>query len=232
MNPSPYRSADDRFPYLAHLKVGNAEFDFMMVSERSEGWYGKGEDHHDYMGLIKPGDAVVDIGANEGYTSLLAAVKTGSEGLVECFEPAAHNWGPLLINMALNRNLNINAHQVAVSDKSGKINFNGEASLSGAGVVDAAALDDFPLWVVDVLKLDVEGFEIKALRGAVKTIAKFRPNILVELHLDRPTGADMRTYGDNPEELLAFAKEHNYSILRDGQPITELTSGVVVMKPL
>lgn len=232
MNPSPYRSADDRFPYLKHISLPNGfEFEFLMVSERSENWYGNGETHDDYMSLIEPGDTVIDCGANEGYTAILAAIKAGQTGRVLAFEPAPHNIAPVNLNLRLNHlRERVAVFAAAAGDRSGQLGFAGESAVPGQDGVIVHALDDMPLLreqPLHVIKIDVEGYEMRVLRGASKLIARYRPRILVELHLHGPDGPDMREYGDEPQDILDFAEAHNYSGVAD----LPLRSGVVILKP-
>ena len=70
--------------------------------------------------LIKSGMVVVDIGANIGYYTLLAAKLVGNNGRVYAFEPEPTNYRFLIKNIELNRYKNIKLIQKAVSDKHGK----------------------------------------------------------------------------------------------------------------
>jgi len=140
---------------------------------------------------VKKGDVVLDVGANIGYFTLLAASIVGKEGKVYAFEPEPRNFGYLSKNIALNRYGNVTVAQRAVSDKPGTIKlfmcpydtghhtiqqFGGIRSynpeLSGTKEefveIQAVRLDDLfkdKLTPINVIKLDVEGAEILTLSG-------------------------------------------------------------------
>ena len=141
--------------------------------------------------VCTPDTVFVDVGANIGYFTCLAAsrIGRGGRGQVHAFEP-----NPRLADL-LRRNLQINwsmapvtFHQCAVADKAGTAHLyvpegaaaNGTLSpprpkLAGTGItVDAARLDDLiaPDVVVDLLKIDVEGHEFGVLRGAQAVLAR------------------------------------------------------------
>ena len=154
--------------------------------------------------LLTPGMGVVDIGAHVGYYSLLAARAVGPTGRVYSFEPEPHNFALLLKNISLNGYTNIVARQNAITDRCGQVDLfvsaldNGSHSLHHVGKpergnvrVDAVTLD-FALaregWPrIDLIKMDIEGSELKAVAGmreclkrfaALKLIVEMCPSIL------------------------------------------------------
>jgi FkbM family methyltransferase len=147
---------------------------------------------------LKPGMTVFDIGAHIGYYSLLFAKCVGPAGRVISFEPLPGNFALLQKNVALNSTENIKLHNCAVYSRSEKIIINvaddqpnpGSGSLynqKGARQyhVDATTIDDFcknSAIQPDIVKMDVEGAEHDVLIGAEKTIARYRPQLLIELH--------------------------------------------------
>ncbi len=130
--------------------------------------------------LLKEGMVVVDIGANVGYYTLLAAHAVGPRGLVHAFEPEPKNYELLQRNVQENGYTNIVAVRKAVSDKTGPGQLwldpgdPGRHSLGGgpAGCapvpVDTVSLDDYfghSDRLPDVLKVDAEGAEELILSG-------------------------------------------------------------------
>jgi len=138
--------------------------------------------------LIRPGDCFLDIGANQGYYTVKIGRRTGPTGRVFSFEP-----NPLMYRF-LSENIEINAlqpittaFQVAVADKPGRMTMEAPVNYPGGGrvlvagetgaetvEVDVARIDDLlpPGQVVDLIKIDVEGFEPLALRGMAETLAR------------------------------------------------------------
>jgi FkbM family methyltransferase len=145
---------------------------------------------------IKPGMGVLDVGANIGYFTLLAASLVGSEGSVYAFEPSPANAKMLCASQKANRFDNIVIVQAAATDQPGLLKYfpeltNGSvASLAAespqdifsAETVPGVRLDDNlpPEVRIDFMKMDVEGYEFKAAQGAMQTIRRNRPIIVTE----------------------------------------------------
>ena len=133
--------------------------------------------------LIQPGMVVVDVGANIGYFTLIAAELVGPSGTVYAFEPEPENYGLLNKNIHLNAYSNIKPIETAVSNECGSTQLFLSAMDHGShSIYDAAArgvtathtvvtttLDAFlegEGWPnVDLVKIDVEGAETRVLDG-------------------------------------------------------------------
>jgi FkbM family methyltransferase len=134
--------------------------------------------------LVRPRNNVLDIGANIGfYTSLLSDL-IGVGGHVHAFEPDATNFKHLAAT-AGHRN-NVTLVPKAVSDRSGKLLIYTSPKLNvdhrtyefenykQAIAVDGVSIDDYlggGRCRIDFIKMDIQGYELKALRGMEKTIA-------------------------------------------------------------
>ena len=164
---------------------------------------------------IEPSSVVYDIGANVGYFSLLASVLTGEKGKVYAFEPLPRNIEFLKKHIALNKLSNIQVFEAAVSNQSGDAFFDfgastamGHLSDSGGLRVRMASLDDLfsagMLDPPDYIKLDVEGAEYDALRGAEEIIDKFQPVLFLDTH--------QRTAHQNTIQFLE-QKHYHFEIL-------------------
>jgi FkbM family methyltransferase len=144
--------------------------------------------------LIDPGDLVVDVGANVGYLTSLAAVRSGAGGTVIAYEPHPVVYELLAANVASWAGkpgvARIDARQLAISDHSGtgelasgplfnrnlglaKLNSHGDPTDSANTVtVMVTRLDEaIGREPVGLLKIDVEGFEAEVLRGAGELLA-------------------------------------------------------------
>jgi len=153
--------------------------------------------------LLSHGDTFLDVGANIGCFSLYGARIVGSEGRVFAFEPSSREYQRLVENVLLNDLTNISTISAAVSDSEGKsiLNIAGEPH-SGhntlgqnyvySGVesiateeVDTITLDEFvrtkSIERIDVIKMDIEGWEYKALLGAREILKKHRPALIIEM---------------------------------------------------
>jgi FkbM family methyltransferase len=185
-----------------------------------------------FRACVRPGSCVLDVGANIGVYSLLAARWVGARGHVHAFEPAPESLAALKDHIQLNgMGGRITAVGAAVSDHRGfqpfyAASYNGENTLNPAfgRRVPAAACVQVPVTTLDhfceeqaiaptVIKIDVEGYEFHVIRGSVKTIKSCRPTLLVELH---PT-----TW-----PLIGGAAENGFCLIRElGYKVESLTKG-------
>lgn len=132
----------------------------------------------------QPGQVVVDVGASYGAYALTAAA-CGAE--VIAFEPEPTVLGDLRRNVELNPGFNVKAYGVGLWDEpSLGVDMYSYAPHWPAGTVTApfpmAMLDSFGLPKVDWFKLDIEGAEERALRGALETLKRCQPVVIVECH--------------------------------------------------
>jgi len=145
--------------------------------------------------LVKPGMVVVDVGANIGYFSLLCARLTGEQGRVVAVEPGPQKCALLHYSAQANGFENLEVHQQAVAEKPGfYIYHGGRSRLTVTEVFGPESLTRSRLPVrsttldkllesekqVDLLRMDIEGAEYRALLGAVQTVRKHRPVLLIE----------------------------------------------------
>src|ERR1700749_4745281 len=146
-----------------------------------------------FAGLVRRGAFVYDLGANVGFYSLIGAQLAGEEGAVYSFEPLERNLGYLRSHIALNRVRNCVVVEAAVADFDGQMRFasrdeptTAHLSENGDAAVRVCRLDSLvesrEIRPPSVMKIDVECSEVKALKGAEKTIAEFRPRILLATH--------------------------------------------------
>ncbi len=175
--------------------------------------------------LLKPGMTFVDAGANMGLYSLFAACRVGPKGRVIAIEPSARELEILEKNIALNALTNIQVLRRALTDRPSVVElsvaplgksghntlgaFGYDTALDHREQVRAERLDDLvgSQARVDVIKMDIEGAELAALRGATETLRKFRPALLLEL-ADR----SLQHQGASSREVLAFLGHQGYRV--------------------
>jgi FkbM family methyltransferase len=141
----------------------------------------RGSDERFFRRYLRRGDAVVDVGANVGTLTLTAATLVEEAGRVWSIEAHPQTFRYLRENLALNHVLNVAAIQAAAADEAGTVRFadgrlddqNHVSDATGPMAVPARRLDDLiPDVPVSLLKIDVEGFELFALRGAPKLLRR------------------------------------------------------------
>jgi len=157
-----------------------------------------------YRRLVKPGDTIFDVGANIGSHALPLSLLVGNQGRVFAFEPTEFAYRKLLANIELNPELKsrVVPRQIMLTapshngippalfaswpltgcDEVHEQHRGRSMATSGAG---AKTLDEVVsqenIKKVTLIKLDVDGYESSVLSGAVETLKRDRPDILLEL---------------------------------------------------
>jgi FkbM family methyltransferase len=141
---------------------------------------------------VRPNSVFYDVGANVGIYSLLASMLVGT-GKVFAFEPVPRNIKFLSEHLRLNRVTNVEVVPVAISDTVGVAHFDveetgymGHLAKHGGVSVQTETLDSLALTgkisPPDYVKMDVEGAELLALRGATETFRLYRPSLFLATH--------------------------------------------------
>jgi FkbM family methyltransferase len=170
---------------------------------------------------------VYDVGANVGFTAVLAARLVTAEGAVVCFEPLPDNVRQIKYNASLNRFAHVRVQQVALGKEDGEAEFVLSSSPTwgrlatsgftpekvGTTRVPVRRLDTLVaeegLPAPDFIKVDVEGAEADVLAGAAHLLDSARPVLLIETH------------GTNRAVVDALAG-HDYQIHVLGSPVALL----------
>ena len=175
--------------------------------------------------LVKPGMTVVEMGANIGTHSVPLA-RQCFPGPLYVFEPQQRVFQVLCANLAANGVSNAIAYPEACGETEGfvtvprldygaALNFGGvSVQAEGQGVpgqrVRVTPLDSLDLAACHVIKIDVEGYEALALRGAAATLRRFRPVLYVEN--DRK---------DRQRELISLIAAMDYNLYWHRPPLFE-----------
>lgn len=202
---------------------------------------------------LRPGQTFVDLGGNIGFYSILASAIVGTQGKVFTFEPLTINIETIRRSIGENSfATNIHVEQAIVGDRPRNDmaiiyqtleDGSGNSGGSFIAPVDSnikahlrrepvrqEMLDTFlsDVTAVDFIKMDIEGAEVLAMRGAKEIFKKFSPIILSEVHtnqLELVSGANWREY---------FALMHSYGYKphffsggRITNPVGELADGAI-----
>ncbi len=208
-------SASD-IPFIQSINCGGEQFHFWITHESTKQWWGRKDisytsEFSTLRTFCTPGSVVFDVGAHHGLLTVLFCRWTGPTGHVHAFEPSPPNVLALDANIALNHLQNCTRQFVAVGSTTGIAEMNGESVATrniASRTVPQMELDQYccseNIQKVDVIKIDVEGFEGNVLRGAKKLLAR-RPKIALELHLD-----DLAKFNDSTEAVLDLLPQHDY----------------------
>jgi FkbM family methyltransferase len=188
--------------------------------------------------FLKPGMVVIDAGANLGLYTLFAAHRVGPTGRLFSFEPSERDFERLERNIALNGFGNVQTVRMALTDQDGEADLHvasddydghntfgsfmySEVTLLRTERVIQGQLDTYlrnqGLSRVHLLKMDIEGGEVRLLHGARQTIAQSRPVILLEASEEA-----LRRQGSGRDQLLEMLTEMGYVMYGfgpDGRPV-------------
>ncbi len=173
--------------------------------------------------VVRPGMTVLDVGGNLGLYTLLLSRLVGPTGRVVTFEPDSDLFALLEHNCRINGCSNIEAHNLALGRRRDRLVLHrlilnsGDNTLGTGGshlfrrqsVTDVVALDDFlPDLRPDLVKIDVQGWEIEVLRGMERTLAaRPAPALYLEYW---PEG--FRRAGYTSKDLTDFLAARGYRL--------------------
>jgi FkbM family methyltransferase len=175
--------------------------------------------------LLRPGMTMLDVGANIGYYTLLAAQCVGPSGRVVAFEPTPSVVSRIKENVQFNNFAHVSVFAGAVSDREGTCAFyvNSEQDASEGNSLIQAVVDDgatqivapqttldaeierLQLKAVHLIKIDVEGNEVKVLRGAKRILTEYAPQLLIEVN-----PLTLEAGGSSPAELYDELEKNGY----------------------
>ena len=174
--------------------------------------------------LLSPTDIALDVGGNIGTHAILLSKKL-SKGKVFTFEPQALVFSILQNNLLLNSCSNVIAYRFAVLDKDHQtlsmepFSFDEKFINNGGLKVDlnkalgdftlTRTLDSFGFSKVDFVKMDIQGSEVKALRGAKKILLNQRPILFIEIEEQC-----LRALNSSTKELIETLFSLKYGLYR------------------
>lgn len=174
--------------------------------------------------LCKPGDIVLDVGSNIGFYLLNFSFRVLPGGRVFGFEPHPVSYKKLQTNLSAGINKNITVSHMALGDTSGFVepyivresnlgmNRVKVTSEQNSNRVPLTTLDLFVaengLSQVNVIKIDVEGFEEYVLRGALQTIRKFKPIMHIEIDDE-----NLQAQASSAQKIIDLLSDGTYTLI-------------------
>jgi FkbM family methyltransferase len=163
--------------------------------------------------LLKPGMRIVDVGANVGYYMLMFAQKVGRDAHIIAIEPSPENLPELQLNIERNELENVllipkavGRDQRVVGLRAG-INSGVVPDGHGEYKVEQDTLDNIVSGHVDMMTIDIEGYEGHALRGAIRLLQQYRPILFIEIHPEQ-----LKSIGSTASEIIKILKEYYSTI--------------------
>ncbi|WP_373523224.1 FkbM family methyltransferase [Aquiflexum sp.] len=181
--------------------------------------------------ILKKGQTIIDVGANQGEYSLWAVKHAGNTGKVIAFEPMDGLYDQLKFNFSLNPNFQsaLIPLKIGLSEAPGKLNLYGkEGDNEGVNtmfptqthtvLIQEIILDTLDNQLnlldshhVDLIKIDVEGAELQVLKGALKTLKKYKPYLMIEINREACLAG-----GYEPEEIFELLRPIGYTFEKIG----------------
>jgi FkbM family methyltransferase len=192
-----------------------------------------------WCGLDLSGMTVYDVGAFHGLLTLFFASRAKT---VVCFEPSTPNYKRLMENLMLNEIRNVEVLKFGIGSRRETLKMVGSPLMPGGASVDGKAVEELlqagagttveeisivtldekipqaGLPTPDFIKIDVEGWEIEALRGARKTLGLYKPALVLEMH-GETKGEKRRKVA----EIVAFLCEIDYRLIHHIETGTAIT---------
>jgi FkbM family methyltransferase len=185
--------------------------------------------------IVPPGGVAIDAGANIGAHTLSLARMVGARGRVLAFEPNPIVRSALIHNLALNGLEHVTVYDCALGSRAGRSQLRvpsaGTEEWSNMGLASLVALetphdlidveirtldevvDALRVDRIDVVKIDVQGYEMETLRGMRSCLARFRPVVVFEYDAWAWSQANVQ-----PAEVFDYLRAAGYALFRiDGR---------------
>jgi FkbM family methyltransferase len=175
-------------------------------------------------GILKPGDTFLDLGANEGFFSILGSKIVGPSGRVIAIEPQTRLQSVLVKNIAENKAFNVNVYQRVISDSQGiaTLTLSPDMNTGSSGLIRVTKyktateeiiqltfqqfIDQLNVRRIKLMKIDIESFEYEAVLGSRELFqTDLIENIALELHPDI-----LESRGKSGTDIVEFLQSAGY----------------------
>ncbi len=221
--PNHYQYPQPSLRRVQHEGI-NFELDISCLLEWCVYFGFKEESRDTLYSLVREGDTIIDIGANIGETLLNFSKLVGSKGFIFSFEPDPRNFEKCARNISLNTFNNLKLFEWGLGDQEGLLAISQidsrnpgmnrilEKSVStDTKQVRVTTLDNFVaknnFSKIDLIKIDVEGYEKNVLIGATECIDRFKPTMFIEVDDN-----NLKKSGSSAKDLLSYVESKSYTI--------------------
>lgn len=206
------------FCKLIIIKTNGYKLHYYPTAISSDLWQYPDSRKYEMCPYIKAGQLIVDVGANIGTTAIPSSKAVGPNGKVFAFEAHPKTFHYLSKNIKLNQLENFSLFNCALGEKNGFVNITNldaddqnKISKNQEEVsIEMATLDSFMRDIdkIDLLKIDVEGYELFVLQGAKETLRKVQ-SIYIEI-----SETHFKKYGYSCREILKFLSKYNFQFFK------------------
>ncbi|WP_082696561.1 FkbM family methyltransferase [Mycobacterium sp. IS-1590] len=206
-------------PYTQKVTFDGRSFAFYVGDAMGHRWYGGPEVRElspelafirDRM--VRPGDVALDCGAHHGMATILLADWVGRDGKVIAFEASPHSAAILRKNVELNHLSQVRCENMAIASQPGVVRITEESNTRVTPSerlgqqIESINIDQFVNEKPTFLKIDIEGFEVEALKGAQQVLA-LHPKFMIEVHTKTLVNFDTSL-----DELLSLIDFDSYDV--------------------
>ncbi len=180
----------------------------------------------DVLKYSKKGYTIIDVGGNIGQTAMMLGKSVGKNGTIISFEPFHKTHKHFKYNLSLNKDINnivlehsglgetisVSSMVEVCSTNSGGNRITNSQELDQTSVsVKITTLDEYILEKniskIDLIKIDVEGFEMKVLKGSLNTLKRNKPDLFIEID-----DTNLNKQGDSAQFMINFLLELEYDV--------------------
>jgi FkbM family methyltransferase len=217
-----FRRKDVQFRFWGDRKLG-LDYDSAQSMWIMYNYLVDWEEFNLISAYVRPGDQLMDIGANIGLYTLWMSRFVGSGGKVHSFEPDKTNFSKLQMNISANAlEDRVRVNEKALSDIDGSLCFTtgldkenhiAASDEPGTVVIPAQRLDSYAeangVPEIAYLKIDVEGFEYSVLRGAYRLLSEKKVQV-IQLEINHTIQHSSTGIND----LLQLLRDHRFVLCR------------------
>lgn len=173
--------------------------------------------------LVQPGAHIVDVGANIGYYTLMFSSLAGKNCRIWSIEPDPVNLRELEASIvASNLTEAVTIIPKAAGSQDGVVRFepglNSHVTPDGRSEIPITRLDSLEVGHIDLIKIDVEGYEGAVLEGANEIILRCKPSIFMELHphllTEHSHSAILALLQEHFSDVKAYSQERDSAFAR------------------
>jgi FkbM family methyltransferase len=233
-------------PFVRTITFSDATFQFWIANPDAAKWYEPEHalqcgELHALRSLVKKGDRILEIGSHHGFTGMLLANFAGSDGSIYSVEAYPGNTLIAQAQLGLNRSINnLQFVNFAGSSTVGTVNIrpchNSNVMDKSEDTIQVPAITGDALdeknGPFNVLKMDVEGYEVEVLKGCTKLLSR-APKLALEIHRD-----PLRERGQTLTDILDLIKADCYegemvlhSENHEGKEVQPFNASAVLASP-